>query len=289
MAFKVGKRKQKGRQSPGGRVQMNYYRRGPAESGASPFARKSAKTSRARKYFVRSLDIVILIILLVGAVYSLLIKPTPKVQINNLAYHPAVVYQTAAAKDFSALKNRNKVTFNEESLSVSLRKQFPEISSVSVELPIFSETPVVRLNIAKPSFFLASGNLDYIVDSQGVATSAIPKLTRSASLVTLTDQSGFAAHIGGQVLSAQSVSFINNLLAQTTYANVPVKSLVLPPQALELDLRTTDQSYYVKFYLGGDPLLQAGQFLAARHNFSQSGQQPSQYLDVRVPGRIFYK
>jgi hypothetical protein len=77
-------------------------------------------------------------------------------------------------------------------------------------------------------------------------------------------------------------------LAQTRRAGVPIKSLTFPPLAQELDLATEDQPYFVKFYLGGDPLVQAGTFLAARHQFS-SGVKPSVYLDVRVPGKIFYK
>jgi hypothetical protein len=63
----------------------------------------------------------------------------------------------------------------------------------------------------------------------------------------------------------------------------------LPPKAQELDLRASDQSYYVKFYLGGDAMIQTGQYLAARQKFAQTKQQPGEYLDVRVSGKIFYK
>jgi cell division septal protein FtsQ len=57
----------------------------------------------------------------------------------------------------------------------------------------------------------------------------------------------------------------------------------------KLDLRAKDQPYFVKFYLGGDPLAQIGQYLAARHHFNEAGQQPAEYLDVRVPGKVFFK
>jgi hypothetical protein len=70
---------------------------------------------------------------------------------------------------------------------------------------------------------------------------------------------------------------------------VSVSSLTLPKTAQELDLRTKDRPYYVKFYLGGDALLQAGQFLATRRQFDTSNTQPAEYLDVRVEGKIFYK
>ncbi|MGH7156635.1 MAG: hypothetical protein ACREGG_00760, partial [Candidatus Saccharimonadales bacterium] len=86
-----------------------------------------------------------------------------------------------------------------------------------------------------------------------------------------------------------SVGFINTVIAECKHSKVPISSLVLPTTPQELDLHTADQPYYVKFYLGGDVLNEAGQFLAARNHFAQTKQSPSQYLDVRVQGKIFYK
>ncbi len=290
MALKIKKSKApQPRSNRGGRVPVNYYRRGSVASGSSPFNRKTSKKGRARKYFVRLLDTVIVFLLLAGLVYSLLVKSTPQIQLNDTTYHSAADYQAVAAKQLGSLKNRNKITLNEQGVINALQNKFPEIASASLELPIFSETPIIHLTVAKPSFFLSNNGQDYIIDSEGVATNIAKNLPQVKNLTTLSDQSGFTARPGQQVLSAQSVSFINNLLVQTDRASVSVKSLVLPPQAEELDLRTTDQGYYVKFYLGGDPILQTGQFLAARHNFAQSGKQPAEYLDVRVPGKIFYK
>ena len=290
VAHKVKKSKQQPSPSLGDRVPVNYYRRGSATTGASsPFSRKTTKRGRTRKYLIRLLDSVLIILLLAGLAYSLLVKSTPQIQLNDSTYHSAADYQAVAAKQLGSLKNRNKITLNEQSVIDALQAKFPEIASASLELPIFSETPIIHLTVAKPNFFLSNNGQDYIIDSEGVATNVANKLPQIKNLTTLSDQSGFTARPGQQVLSAQSVSFINNLLVQTNRASVPVKSLVLPPQAEELDLRTTDQSYYVKFYLGGDPILQTGQLLAARHNFAQSGKQPAEYLDVRVPGKVFYK
>jgi hypothetical protein len=63
----------------------------------------------------------------------------------------------------------------------------------------------------------------------------------------------------------------------------------LPSTAEELDIHTPDRPYYVKFYLAGDALLQTGQYLASRHQFDTTNSQPAEYLDVRIPGKIFYK
>ncbi len=122
-----------------------------------------------------------------------------------------------------------------------------------------------------------------------MATATTDQLPQIKNLVRLDDQSGFTTQVGKQVLSSQSVNFINNMLAQLQRAKIPVKSLILPKQAQELDLRTNDRPYYVKFYLSGDVLYETGQFLASRHYFDQNHKQPQRYLDVRLGGKIFYK
>jgi hypothetical protein len=70
--------------------------------------------------------------------------------------------------------------------------------------------------------------------------------------------------------------------------SIPVSMLALPNLAQQLDVYTTDAPYYTKFFTGGDPALQAAQMIAARQQFA-SGAKPSQYLDVRVSGKVFYK
>src|SRR5207302_459575 len=101
------------------------------------------------------------------------------------------------------------------------------------------------------------------------------------------DQSGFKTQAGQPALSSQAVNFIKNIITQCHGAKVPVASLTLPKTAQELDFKAADRPYFVKFYLGGDPVLETGQFLAARHRFDQTG-QPTSYLDVRVNGKIYF-
>ena len=64
----------------------------------------------------------------------------------------------------------------------------------------------------------------------------------------------------------------------------------MPAAENELDMYLTGQSYYVKFNLAdSSPLQEVGTFLAVRQNLQQQGITPSQYIDVRVDGRAYYK
>ncbi len=286
--FKKNKQVRTPKPTNRGSVVNTYYRAGTKTTSSSPFTKKTAKRS-ARKFLFGFLDIILLIILLLGLIYSLTIRPNPVVRVDDTSFHNLSDYQLAAKQQLQRLKNRNKLTFNEQSFILSLEHQFPELTDVNVELPLFSEQPKISLKVAKPSFRLNSRGVSYIINSDGVAVAKSAALPKVAKLVTINDQSGFYVNVGSRVISAQAVAFINTLIAESQQARVPIASLTLPKLAQELDLRTTDQTYYVKFYLGGDALTQAGQFLAARHGFGQSGQPPSQYLDVRITGKIFYK
>jgi hypothetical protein len=78
------------------------------------------------------------------------------------------------------------------------------------------------------------------------------------------------------------------LAAEIGRKQIPIKDMVLSRSPQEVDLYTNDYGYYTKFYMGGDAVIQAGQYLAARNSFN-AVTAPQQYLDVRIAGKVFYK
>lgn len=266
----------------------SYYRSSDEPAKTSPFKKRQPKTNH-RKVLFGAIDIILIMLLVFGLIYSLILKPQPKIVASDLSYHQLADYDNKITPLFRNFNDRNKVTFNESAITSAVQKQFPEVQAVRVELPFFSEVPIVRLSVSPPAFNLHSGSRSFIVDSQGIVVAKTTDLPKLHALVNLIDQSGYPAVIGQPVIGSSAVDFINIVTKQSTRAKVPISSLSLPPLAQELDLRTSDAPYYVKFYLGGDALTQAGQFLAARHQFAQSHQSPAEYLDVRVSGKIFYK
>lgn len=266
----------------------SYYRgqRPPADS--SPFVRRQPKL-RLRRYAFGAIDIILIIILISGLIYSLIITPDPVIKANDLTFHSLSDYKSAAAAQLGHINNRNKITFDEAGLSAALKKQFPEINSVQIELPLFSEQPVIFLSTNQPTFFLDSQGTRYVVDSFGRAVAKSANLPAVKNLPIINDASGFTISTGRQVLSSSGVTFINTLIGECRHAGIQISALTLPAVPQELDLKAKNQGYFVKFFLGGDALTQAGQYFATRHHFNESGHQPAQYLDVRVPGKVFYK
>ena len=235
------------------------------------------------------------VLILAGVVYSLILRPEPNIILSSSIYHSVDTYQEATKEALKTLENRNKLTFDADQLNQALQQQFPEISSVRADLPFIGQTPAINIEVAPPAFILAGAKGTYgagkrtIVDSKGKVIGLQPQFPTIKDLPLITDEAGFDPRSGQTVLSQSEINFILAVITQLEKAKIPIDSLTLPKVAQQLDLRTTDRKYYVKFYLGGDALVQSGQFLAARENFDSTKKQPKQYLDVRVAGKIFYK
>jgi hypothetical protein len=269
---------------------LTFYRsaESPTEE-KSPFKKKEAPPSKFRAFITNALNTMIIMFLLGLLAYSLIVKPASKIESNSQVFHQNEDYKVAADKLLRGLRFSNKITFSDSALTEQLQKRFPEVSGARVELPIFSQTPTIHLKVAGAAFTLSSNGQSFIIDSEGVAVAKSSDYPDVQKLTTLEDQSGFKVELGKQVMSAGAVNFINTVVQQSKHSGVEVASLILPQKAQELDMKTTDRPYYVKFYLGGDALLQSGQFLASRHQFDTTNSQPAEYLDVRIPGKIFYK
>ena len=129
----------------------------------------------------------------------------------------------------------------------------------------------------------------YIIDDDGIVVGAEHEFSQISNLVIVHDLSGFNPAIGQPAFSLSGVAFLKTIITQIRSSNLSIKTIKLTPRAGGVDIAISRQDYYVKFFMGGDPVIQAGQYLAARHQFTKKHIQPRQYLDVRVPGKIFYK
>ncbi len=261
-----------------------YYRSGSDTKNSQPAKRRK---SRSKRYYHLA-DIVGVLAIFGLFAYSLLISNHPKVVASNTDFNGLNSYSKAASELMSGIESRNKITFNEANLTKKYKQLFPEINKVDVELPLLSPEAVIRLNIAKPIFILNNSGSLLVVGDSGRAIAQAKNYKNLSELPVINDETGYKAILGRQVLSEEGISFITELIAKTKAQGINIQSITLPPIPQELHLRTTDTTYYVKFLLSGNSTTQIGQFLAAKERFA-NGDKPSEYVDVRVPGKIYYK
>ena len=203
------------------------------------------------------------------------------------------VYQAAADKLLAkSILNRNKLTIDSNGLSRDLERQFPELASVSMTVPLFAHRPLVYIQPAQPVVIISGTSGSYALDKTGKAIEPTAALSSSvqARLPKITDQSGLELRKNQQALSSDDIEFILTVTSQLRAKGLIVTDMTLPPSAAQLDVRIKDLPYYVKFNLQGrDARRQAGTFLATKSQLDRSKVTPAQYIDVRVEGRAYYQ
>jgi hypothetical protein len=286
-----------------GRVFSYYANRSANETNLGRSNVEEVPKRHSSKYirFMGSLPMFgVAILILVVVVSQLVLTTHPKLVIlsstsnSDLFLQSTSVYQRAADKLFSqSLGNQNKLTVDAAGISDRLKAMFPELSDVSVTLPVVGNQPTVYLQPAEPTLILSANGNSYVIDNTGRALAyaqSMPAQNR-ASLPQVVDQSGLQPQVGRQVLPSTSVAFIQTVLAQLKAQHVSVSKVVLPSASFEVDMYIAGKPYFVKFNMhdSSGALQQTGAYIAVAQDLAGKNITPSQYIDVRIDGRAYYK
>ncbi len=211
----------------------------------------------------------------------------------NYLPHSIIQYQksTAAAID-SSIFNRFKPTISSADIASALIQKYPEIAYAAVTVPLFGFTPTVHIQLAKPALIYTGGNgRSYLVNNNGIIITD-SKSVQPAELKGLPQINSTSSVLlkNMQVLAPQSVIFIETVAQAFSAEKIQISKMDLVPMAEELDVYPAGVPYYVKFNLHQtDALSQVGTYLAAVATLKQQNIIPSQYIDVRLDGRAYYK
>ncbi|HSX42485.1 MAG TPA: hypothetical protein VLF59_00180 [Candidatus Saccharimonadales bacterium] len=238
----------------------------------------------------------LLLLLAVTAVCGiklLLLGTDPKVVVlgkNTVSatyLRPVSVYESAAEELLAgSITNRAKVTADLGGTATALERQFPELSAVSVTLPLVGNRPIVYAEAAQPSVLLHTNFGTYALNKSGLVLAQLH--TQPAGVPLLVDQSGVKPRPGRQFLPGSTIAFLQTFQYQLTSAGYTITNFVLPNGSpYELDMRLDGKPFTLRSSLESDPLAQSG---AAVGTLQQLGAVvPANYIDVRVPGRVYYK
>jgi hypothetical protein len=249
-------------------------------------------------FWLSRIGLLIFLIAIIASTINVL-RLTPSVKIISLNQassstylQPDSVYATAANNQLkSSIWNRSKVTVDASGLGNYLRQQFPELSDVSVTMPLLAHRPLVYIQAAQPALVLNTSGGSFVIGTSGKALDRLaPSEPAPVGLPNLVDQSGLQIQLRQQALPASDVKFVQIVAAELAAKNIVVTNFTLPSASSELDAHLTGQPYVVKFNLQStDAAGEAGTYLATAANLKGQNITPTQYIDVRVDGRAYYK
>ena len=274
---------------------FEYYSQRPTERSEQREQRPKAP----RESWLGKLGFYVLATAVLASIFSALtLSPHAKVLplnsgSNNLYIHDQATYQAAADTLLSkSIWNHSKLTIQTKTISKQLQSEFPELSSVTVSLPLLAHRPNIYVETGQPAAILVTAHGRYLLDSTGKALlkDAQTDSYSELHLPQIDDQSGLRVQLGKQALTSQNISFVQTVVKQLAARQTTISSMAFPAGSSELDVHIASQPYYVKFNLQSDTArLQAGTFLATAAQLQRQHSTPTKYIDVRVPGRAYYQ
>lgn len=200
---------------------------------------------------------------------------------------PLSIYSIAAQRALGAsLTNHTKLTANFGGVARQLETEFPELQTVSVTAPLIGNRPLVYVQVAQPAVVLQDAHGNYALNHAGIVLAKLKTVPNG--IPTLNDQSTDVPRLGKQFLASSTISFVQTLAYEFAHEHLAVATYVLPPGSpYELDVRPEGAGYVIKCNLQADPLEQSGAAVASVGHLGNA--TPATYLDVRTPGRVYYK
>ncbi len=282
-----------------GRI-YSYYSNTRLRSDEQP-NRARLKTPKARmpkinKWWRHTPSILALVAIFICLCFVLSINTQAKViqlgQNQGVYLQSNQTYQDAATQIINkSLLNHNKVTINASSISQQMKDQFPELADVSVTVPLINRRPIIYLTASQPAIILQTNDESTLIDYRGVAILPAFQVKNQSQLKlpTIKDLSNPSIELGKPVLTTESIKFITDVNKQFQAEGLKAQQLTLPASPNELDVKLAGQKYFIKMDTTGDSREQVGAYLAVKRKLASLQDSPSQYIDVRVPGRVFYK
>ncbi|MEK7594836.1 MAG: hypothetical protein AAB436_04315 [Patescibacteria group bacterium] len=257
------------------------------------------QTARLGRYWLQRFGLLALLLAIIVSAFNVLSLSTnarvlPLTTDSSRSFLRSTEdYEAAASKLLgSSLWNHNKVTVNTAQISGAMLKQFPELTDVTVTVPLFSHRPIVYVEPAQPALILVAKNGSFVVDNKGKALllGSSPASLNQPKLPVINDQGGLTIKLNRQALSAANVDFIQTVLGQLNAKKLAITGMTLPAATSELDVVVAGQPFVAKFNLQSNNARgQAGTLLATLDTLKKQNIVPTKYIDVRVDGRAYYQ
>lgn len=186
----------------------------------------------------------------------------------------------------SSLAGKNWLFLDTNSLKGRLQKTFTGQEAIMVEKQ-FPNKLIVKTDEQKSAIVWKTGSKKYIVSINGRVMSELQG-ENNTGLAVLTDSSSLPVDVGNKILSRDFVSFAIKVCDYVKAKSLGPEQIYITETTKELLVKTT-AGYEIKFNTEETPDAQLRSLQATLDLLASQNKQATQYIDLRVPGRAFYK
>lgn len=221
------------------------------------------------------------------------------VRVEGPSYRQRSTYAAAATQAIQGdWRNRWKLLLRSESIRFFVLDALPEAKAVEVrstflgrkpEIIIYTDAPLAWFDQPNaPSVLLSERGKLLLPEMQ--ANNPDPQFSRSV-LPGLRNETGVKGEKGKQFLSPEEATALNDLMYQIQQDNDPqLPQLTLTSVPREVELHEPDRGgYAVRMLLNNTIREQYGALRATQKQLTERGQNPAEYIDVRLVDRVYIK
>ena len=186
----------------------------------------------------------------------------------------------------SSLVGKNWLFLDAGSLKGRLQKTFTGQEAIVVEKQ-FPNKLIVKTDEQKAAIVWKTGSKKYIASINGRVMSELLG-ENTTGLSTITDGSSLPVDIGNKILSRDFVSFAIKVGDYIKAKSLGPEQIYITETTKEL-LVKTNSGYEIRFNTEEAPESQLRSLQATLDLLASQNKKAAQYIDLRVPGRAFYK
>ncbi len=181
---------------------------------------------------------------------------------------------------------RLRFVLNRDRLNDYVRTQLPEVTSVEADGSAGFGAGSFIVSMRHPLASWMIGNDQYYVDSSGVPFQLNYYETPSVHIV---DESGLEQTSGTAIASSRFLNFVGRAVSLSKDYGLEVEQAIIPRATTrQVELRVKGRDYPVRLSLDrsvGEQIEDMQRSIA----YFDKNQKKLAYIDVRVPGKAFYK
>ncbi len=265
------------------RTSLNFGSNEEAKSRAI----KKVKRISPKSIFKIVFYSVLVLVLFYAVVASSLFK-IKKIEITgNQTLNSEALRSQVQAVVGSSLLNQNILFVSGSQINKQLKTDNYQIAQAKIERIPFNTIKVV-ITEQKPSILWRSGNKVSVFTQDGKAYSGEPNQTLLNSLPTVEDTTNLPVKAGEKIVSEQFVAFVVDAYAQLPQRGVEVSSMQIEETTTEL-IVVTKQGYKIRFDTTRPLSEQLTDLTAVLDLLKKQNKKITQYIDLRINSKAFYK
>lgn len=197
--------------------------------------------------------------------------------------------QSIASKAIkSNLLDTNLLTLSSSRVGSKIGDLEPLVATASVKRR-WPHGVTVVINETDLGLIWESASLRYLADSKGIIVAKIKEKPAGLDLATVNDQANVPVKVGDRVAPTRFIGFVNQLqVSVKTKTGIGVKGYSIPESISELHI-VSESGYIIKFDTTRGAEEQAEALRVVMSELSRLGKKPSEYIDLRIAGKAYYK